>query len=269
MSRQIRDTTTEVYALSGLGVVERWLGNTDSGDALVEKAVQIARTKGSTADLAHALIWAYATTGGVFRNCYPETELKEAHTLALETGDYWLQAHSYNGLGDLYCENRQFDEARSAYEAALQGFRRLEDRLLIAWTLEGMSRVEAGSGNPMDALLQMARALSVFDELGNVLNVGLMIARTVGILRELDPNSSCAEIAGAAATMIGRHRRHDLRQAPQIDEASRYIAGFEEAFPQEWARGQSLSRADAVNLTLEQIARLAESAETQVTSSRI
>jgi tetratricopeptide (TPR) repeat protein len=259
ISRQIGDTTTEAYALSNLGVVERWLGNTDSGDALVVKAVQIARTQGSVVDLAQALVWAYATTGGVFRDCYPEAELKEAHTLALEAGDYWMQAHSYNGLGDLYCENGQYTEARSAYEVALQGFRRLEDRLLTAWTLEGMGRVETGSGNPMAALRQTAQALSVFDELGDVLNVGLMMARIVGILRELDPNLNCSAIAGAAAAMIGRHRRDDLRQAPQIDEASHHISGFEEAFPQEWLRGQSLSRADAVNLTYEQIAHLVPS----------
>lgn len=69
--------------------------------------------------------------------------------------------------------------------------------------------------------------------------------------------------------MIGHHRRDDLCQAPQIDEASRHISGFEDGFPREWVRGQSLSRADAVNLTRDRIARLAQSVETRVSLSRI
>ena len=184
--------------------------------------------------------------------------------LAIETGDHWLLAHSYCGLGDLYCEHRKYAEARSSYEVALQGFRKLGDRLMEAWALEGMGRVEAGSRDQMAALRQTAQALSLFDELGDALNVGLMMARIVGILRELEPDLSCAEIAGAAAVMIGCHRRYDLCQAPQIDEASRHISGFEDSFPREWVRGQSLSRVDAVNLTRDRIARLAQSVETRV-----
>jgi hypothetical protein len=96
-----------------------------------------------------------------------------------------------------------------------------------------------------------------------------MMARIVGILRVLDPNPRCPEFAGTATAMIGPHRRDDLSQAPQIDEASRHISGFEDVFPREWVQGQSLSRSDAVSLIHEQIARFTQSAETQITSSRI
>ncbi len=268
LCRQVGDMTTEAYALSDLGVVERWLGNASAGDALVDDAVRLARKRGTPADLTRALIWAYATTGGVFRDCYPERELLEARLLAIETGDHWLLAHSYNGLGDLYCENKRYAEARSNYDAALQGFRKLGDRVLEAWTLEGMGRVEIGCGDQMAALRQTAQALSLFDGLGDALNVGLMMARIVGILRELGSDSSCVEIAGAAAALIGRHRRDDLSHAPQIDEAMHHIAGLEKSFPSEWSRGQSLSRADAVDLTQDRIARLVHEVEMHVTPSR-
>ncbi|UCF98384.1 MAG: tetratricopeptide repeat protein, partial [Spirochaetaceae bacterium] len=260
ISRQIGDRTAESYALSDLGVVERWLGNASKGDGLTEAAVRLARLSGSPAVLTRALIWAYATTGGVFRDCFPEPQLFEARRLAIETGDLWLLAHSYNGLGDLYCEYGRYADARANYEAALQQFNELEDRMLAAWTLEGLGRVEAGCGDSVSGLRQTARALYLFDELGEELNVGLMMARIAATLYKLEPNSSCAQIAGAAATLIGRGRRDELRRAPQIEEASRHISRFENSCPAEWLRGQSLSRADAVNLIRERITQLTRSA---------
>lgn len=247
ISRRIGDRIAESYALSDLGVVERWLGNVSQGDVFAETAVQVARATGLQAVLTHALIWAYATTGGVFRDCYPEQQLLEARRLAIETGDLWLHAHSYNGLGDLYCEHGKYADARTNYEAALQGFNKLGDRVLAAWTLEGLGRVEIGCRNMTAALRHTVMALCLFDELGDELNVGLKMARIAGILHALEPDPSCAELAGAAAAMIGRNRRDELCRAPQIEEAFHYISGFEDTFPVEWLRGQSMSRADAVN----------------------
>ena len=255
ISRRIGDRIAESYALSDLGVVERWLGNVSQGDVFAETAVQVARASGLQAVLTRALIWAYATTGGVFRNCYPEQQLLEARHLAIGTGDLWLHAHSYNGLGDLYCEHGKYADARSNYEAALQRFNELGDRVLAAWTLEGLGRVEIGCRNMAAALRHTVQALCLFDELGDELNVGLKMARIAEILRELESDPICAELAGAAAAMIGRSRYDELCRAPQIEEASHYISGFEDAFPVEWLRGQSMSRADAVNLTRDQFAR--------------
>jgi tetratricopeptide (TPR) repeat protein len=259
ISRQIDDRTTESYALSDLGVVERWLGNASRGDGLAETAVRFARLSGSPAVLTRALIWAYATTGGIFCDCFPEPQLFEARRLAMDTGALWLLAHSYNGLGDLYCEHGRYADARASYEAALQQFNELEDRMLTAWTLEGLGRVEVGCGDSVSALNQTARALYLFDELGEELNVGLMMVRIGAMLYALDPNLSCARIAGAAAKLIGRGRRDELRRAPQIEEASRFISRFENSCPTEWLRGQSLSRADAVNLIRERITQLSRS----------
>jgi len=256
ISRRIGGRIVESYALSDLGVVERWLGNVSQGDAFAETAVQVARATGLRAVLTRALIWAYATTGGVFRNRYPEQQLLEARRLAIETGDIWLHAHSYNGLGDLYCEHGKYAEARSNYESALQRFNELGDRVLAAWTIEGLGRVEMGCGNMTAALRHTVQALCLFDELGDELNVGLKMARIAGILHELEPDPRCAELAGAAEAMIGRNRRDELYKAPQIEEAFHYISGFQHTFPVEWLRGQSLSRADAVKRARERATHL-------------
>jgi tetratricopeptide (TPR) repeat protein len=260
ISRRIGDRIAESYALSDLGVVERWLGNVSQGDVFAATAVQVARASGIQAVLTRALIWAYATTGGVFRDCYPEQQLLEARRLAIETGDLWLHAHSYNGLGDLYCEHGNYADARSNYESALQRFNELGDRVLAAWTLEGLGRVEIGCRNMTAALRYTVQALCLFDELGDELNVGLKMARIVGVLHELEPDPSCAVLAGAAAAMIGRNCRDELYRAPQIAEASHFISGFEDTFQVEWLRGQSMSRADAVNWVRDRVAHYSQSA---------
>jgi predicted ATPase/DNA-binding SARP family transcriptional activator len=260
ISRRIGDRIAESYALSDLGVVERWLGNLSQGDVFAETAVQVARASGIQAVLAHALIWAYATTGGVFRDCHPEQELLEARRLAIATGDLWLHAHSYNGLGDLYCEQGEYAAARTAYETALQMFDELGDRVLAAWTLEGLGRVEMGCRNMTAALRHTVQALCLFDELGDELNVGLKMARIAEILHALEPDTGCAELAGAAAVMIGRNRRDELYRAPQIEEAFHYISSFEDTFPAEWLSGQSMCRADAVNQVRDLVAHHSQSA---------
>ena len=247
LARQLDDRTCESYALADLGVTERWLGDVESGTKCCLAAVTTARETGSAQLLNRALIWSYATTGGDFDWCYPESELKEAASLSASTGDAWMLAHSHAGLGDLYSKHRYFTKARASFDEALQGFAKLDDRFLSAWTLDGLGRVEEECGNAGAAMEYTQRAIDLFDQLGDELNVGLMIDRLVGTVREADTGNKLAMIAGAASKMINGRRRDDLSKAPQIEEAAKQIAGLDIEFPSEWIRGMSLSRAEAVD----------------------
>jgi hypothetical protein len=211
--------------------------------------VKLARETGSPRLLTRALIWTYATSAGVFDWCYPESELREAAELAASTGDFWMLAHAHAGLGDLYCVNELFKKARTSYDEARRGFEKLGDRFLLAWTLEGIGRVEAGYGNRSATLEYTQRSLELFDQVGDELDVGLMMARIVRTVREDGVNSDIALIAGAASRMMIKRQGDDLSKTPTVIEAVRQLADLDRQFPSEWIRGMSLSRAEAVAMT--------------------
>jgi tetratricopeptide (TPR) repeat protein len=123
--------------------------------AHVEQAVRLARRLGYPALLGVALIWAYGTTGGRFEGRAPLAELTEAVDLCQRAGDLWGVASALNGLGDLYRELGDWQQARPPYEEALAGFRELKDRWMTAWTLEGLGRAAqlAVSANIQTSLL--------------------------------------------------------------------------------------------------------------------
>lgn len=246
LSRKVGDPLCEQFALSDLGVAERWLGDIENGTRRARDAIDVARANGNPYSLARALVWAYATTGGHFADAYPVPELQEALAIAGRIGDLWLVAHSHNGLGDLYCAHGHVDEARAHYELALSGFLDLGDRYLAAWTLEGMGRVEAACGGVKAALARTFDALRLFDSLGDDLNVALMLARVVGLLGGLAGDRERAALAGASAGLVNAHCGEDLAHTPQVDEAVGYLAGLDTSHPIEWSGGRALARATAV-----------------------
>ena len=246
MARQVADGGCECLALSDLGVSERWLGNRSLGWDYALKAVEVARTLDDADLLSRTLIWAYATTGGVFVGAPPLAELEEAAALARKTGNDWIYAHAYNGLGDLCRELGQYDRARQAYQTALNGFRRLADRYLSAWTLEGLGQVEMRVGNRELALERTTEALTLFDGLGDELNVAIMLARVVMLAHEDQKPEALALLAGAASVLLKHLASRGLADAPQVAEAISIIDSLGMEQTAEWQQGQTSTRAAAV-----------------------
>jgi tetratricopeptide (TPR) repeat protein len=210
------------------------------------KAVEVARTLDDADLLSRTLIWAYATTGGAFVGAPPLAELEEAAALARKTGNDWIYAHAYNGLGDLCRELGQYDRARQAYQTALNGFRRLADRYLSAWTLEGLGQVEMRVGNRELALERTVEALTLFDGLGDELNVAIMLARVVNLAREDQKPEALALLAGAASVLLKHLASRGLADAPQVGEAIGIIDSLGMEQTAEWQQGQTSTRAAAV-----------------------
>lgn len=258
MARQVSEGACECLALADLGVAERWLGNRSRGWEYALKAVEVARTLDDADLLSRTLIWAYATTGGTYVGEPPLSELEEAAALARKTGNHWIYAHAYNGLGDLCRELGQYDRARHAYQTALNGFRRLADRYLCAWTLEGLGQVEMRVGNRKPALERTVEALSLFDGLGDELNVAIMLARIVAMTREDQEPEVLALLAGAASALLEQQGRRGLSDTPQVAEAIRCVTGLGVEQTAEWLRGQTMTRAAAVAAARRLVADRAE-----------
>jgi tetratricopeptide (TPR) repeat protein len=247
LSREIGDSVGECLALSDLGVIERWLGNEALGWEYAIASVITARSLSEPETLLRAIIWAYSTTGGRFAGEPPVEELKEAVNLATATGDDWMLAHAFNGLGDLFCEAGDYHRAGTAYRNSLSGFLRLGDRYLAAWNYEGLGRNGRKAGRPEEALENTMSALEMFDSLGDELDVAVMLARIVDIGRvEGRPDGESATLAGAASAMLDHAVARNLSDAPQVDEALSVIKAYADIEPVNFLVGRSSSRAAAV-----------------------
>jgi hypothetical protein len=89
-------------------------------------------------------------------------------------------------------------------------------------------------------------ALSLFDGLGDELNVAIMLARIVTIAREDQEPEVLALLAGAASALLEQQRSRGLSDTPQVAEAIHCVTGLGVEQTAEWLRGQTATRAAAV-----------------------
>ena len=191
------DKKNETLALSGLGAVERWIGNHNEGRAHTSASVDLARSLRDPLLITLSLIWAHATRGGKYDGTPPVAELEEALQLARRLGDLWCEAHAHNGLGDLFTEMRRTTDASSHYERALEGFRILKDRWLIAWTLQGLCRVHLLECDAERACTSIRESIGLFSELGDRTNTIAMLGWLGRALLHSGKLNDAANILGA------------------------------------------------------------------------
>ena len=102
------------------------------------------------------------------------------------------------------------------------------------------------AGNRTLALQRTTEALTLFDGLGDELNVAIMLARVVRIAREYQEPSALALLASAASVLLEHIGARGLADAPQVAEAITCIADLGAEQTAEWIRGQTSTRAAAV-----------------------
>jgi len=175
IARASGDRKNETLALSGLGAVERWIGNHTEGRAHTNASVSLSRSLRDPLLITLSLIWAHATRGGKYDGTPPVAELDEALQLARRLGDLWCEAHAHDGLGDLFAEMGRPEDALPHYQQALDGFRILKDRWLMAWTLQGLCRVHLLNRDAESACACIRESIGHFSELGDRTNTIAML----------------------------------------------------------------------------------------------
>ena len=239
-SRQIQDRETETRALAGVGVTLRWMGDIHRGEEYTEQAVRVARSTDDPDLLIYTLIWAYATTGGDFIGDPPQTQLEEAADLSRRRGDQWSYAHSLNGLGDLLSACGEYARARIDYQLSLQIFQELDDRWLIAWCEEGLGLTALRQNNYQAAEKHTERALALFLELGDKMNVAAVLVRMADILLKLSRKKTAARMAGEASLIIDSLGTSDEGRSPRMEAARARCHWYEQQWPLEWAAGRKM-----------------------------
>jgi tetratricopeptide (TPR) repeat protein len=242
LAHKLKDREGQCLLLSHLGVCERWLGQRKSGTAHVEQAVRMARRLVNSDLLGTALIWAYGTTGGRFEDRAPLAELVEAVDLCRRTGDLWGVSSALNGLGDLYRELGNWQQARPPYEEALAGFRELKDRWMTAWTLEGLGRAAQLAGEHRKAGRCFREALELFRLLGDRGNTAFMLNRLAFLARAQGNHNRAACLLAASANLQSSLLSPEAaRRLQQETELAKATAEYKSAYAASWVRGQTMA----------------------------
>jgi len=165
--RETDDISGLARALSGLGVIERWMGETECGLAHGMEAVRLVTPTRNALETARALIWVFANTGGRKVSDGQEEGLGEALALAREASDPWLEAHALEGLGDFLRENADAASSIPCYEESLKLFEEVEDDWMLAWVHEGLGMAALRAGQHDMAEARLFRSVELFRALGD------------------------------------------------------------------------------------------------------
>lgn len=240
LSRRLGDKATKARALAGVGVSLRWMGDTRQGDEYALQAVEVARSTEETALVIFALIWAYATTGGEGDGPTALEELEEAADLSRVSGNRWYYAHALNGLADIRSSRGEYERAATDYRLSLQLFEDLEDRWMCAWCEEGLGLTALRRGSLRESVQRTARAIRLFSELGDRMNVAVLMVRMADIFLALKELEKAARCAGGASLIIDSVQATDEGRSPRVRAARGRCKRYELDYPLLWAEGRKL-----------------------------
>ena len=243
-----------VEAIQGEGMLALVQGDYPAARAIMEEGVAIAR-RGDRALLPPAL----ATLGFVARvQCdygVARAVLDEATSVARTVGDAFYTGMALHHAGLLALEaDRDLASAWALNEESLALFQALANRRMVGVVLLAMGRVAHARGDLAAARSLTAEALTTHRDLGDLGNVPLMLCVVAAIDADDGHLERAVLLAGAAATaneaMGTRVWPVILRERDAWLASARSGLG-DAAFDSAWARGQTLTLAQAVAYALE------------------
>jgi len=254
--RQAGDEVGLAKALSGLGLAERWFGRQVEGFAHCREGLALARASGDPVQIAAAMIWLYANTGGKKIDDEHLPGLEETLRLARRIADPWIEAHALQGLGDYYRENGSIETAISCYEGSLNVFEEIGEELMKAWSLEGLGMSEMKAGRHDAALERLRASCAIFHRLGDRGDVAYLIGE-IGITYssrgeedtgDLLLGCACGILRDMTASGSEALLRTDAELAPYAvpSRLSPYFTAAKDRGNKEWVKGLYLNYEGAV-----------------------
>ncbi|MBP7444799.1 MAG: tetratricopeptide repeat protein, partial [Zoogloea sp.] len=108
------------------------------------------------------------------------------------------EANTLRALGDLHLRNARLDDARKAYENALELYRKVEDRLGEANTIQGLGLLALNSKDPAEAFRLFARALHLHVRVDNKLGQEAALGYAARAAMALAQTDRALLLAGAS-----------------------------------------------------------------------
>jgi predicted ATPase/DNA-binding NarL/FixJ family response regulator len=231
------------------GVVARLCGNYGDAVELYEQSHALFRQFGDVWFAAQSL----SNLGLVFHEqrdrARAQAMFEEALNARRALGDRTGLARSLNDLGDLAYAGNDLDAAQAAYAEELTIVRDLGDRSGIADALVALGRVARSRGDLHTAGSLLGESLAIRRDLGHRLAMPIVIDDLAALAAAQGDAERALRLAAAAEALreaIGSATREASGRGP---ESARRTLG-EQASELAWAKGRSMTEAQAVAYAL-------------------
>lgn len=214
------DRRREAQALGGLGVTYVNRHEPDEAIAVLERGIAVAAGAGTHPQPGAWMVLNLATALHQAAR-YDEARpfLDEAHRGFQDPLNWTGVGYARLEYGDAADAAGDFATAAGHYEAAREGFTRIDNRPGLAMTDQALGFHHARQDDPAAAAAMFARAAAIFDELGNAPNAGVNLLwraeqlRAAGRRAEADADLARGEALLEGSDLpVARMVRHRLRE---------------------------------------------------------
>lgn len=164
---EIQDSTMMAYILKNIGIVQNYLGNSDSALLVFNEALLINETIHAEREKAQVL----GNLGMIYRNMSSYDNAVDCFTRALEyfaqEGELKYTANTYNHLGNIYRDWNKDSLALSYYNKAYNIFDSIGDKRLKASVINNIGIIYRTRGQYIESIAMQKEALALKAELGN------------------------------------------------------------------------------------------------------
>ena len=217
------------------------------------EGVALYRELGDKASLALALNRLANATSGLGSTSDARSLYEEAVGLACEAGHTRWHAVSLLNLGALSVEERRYEAAKSACEAALVLFEELENKSGIAICFFYLARTGIGEGRLEAAAAALATSVRIYRELGRQPRIAPCLEAFAAIAAGEGALARSVRLLGAADAIrqeTGSRPTQSERSLLEQTRASLSRWVDEAAFAEAWQAGSDMSLEDAVEYAL-------------------
>jgi predicted ATPase/uncharacterized protein HemY/DNA-binding XRE family transcriptional regulator len=245
LNRQIGNVAGEAVALNNLGEIQIILGEYERAVAVLEESLAIWRT------LADPGLSALNNLSIALRYMGDPTKARASTTeglaIAQRMGARLEQANLFLNLGDLACDDGEFDNAERYYEHGLAIYREIGEERWIALGLNSLAWVARARGDVDIALHLGRKSLALYRSCNFKLGILEALEGIASSLCRLTEVTCAATLYGATSAWRSIHGAH--MPPPARVACHRNVAQLEAAVG---AHAYELARAAGSALTLDE-----------------
>ncbi|HEY1693352.1 MAG TPA: tetratricopeptide repeat protein [Polyangiaceae bacterium] len=206
--RDIGDLVGVSITLNNLGTVAQDMRDDKKALGLFQEAYEVAKETGDRNRIALVLTNLGETHNRLGDSVKAITLLKQAEDLADELGDKLGLAEAVRGLGKAYLARREYTKARECTLKAVELFSETDSKVQLGVALRSLGEVTtaatAGGDGLSDAADHLKRSITIFEEVGNEVELARSCRAYAELLRQMPEHASDPKVAAEARGLSKR-----------------------------------------------------------------